>query len=400
MKKILFVTNTMGRAGAETTMLTMMEEFDKTQYDISLFSIIPRGECFKDVPPEVTILNKRYTSKSVLSFWGTIFLVFDVLYALMISAIKNFSKTRKYIGTYIKKRKFGVRQLAWLPFALAAPAPTEEFDLAIAFLEGASAYYVIDRINAKEKIAYVHLNLAMKGHLKEIDEPYYSKMDRIYGVSDKVVESLIADYPQMRDKIDVFQNMIKDKLIRKRAQHGAGFTDNFDGIRLLSVARLHPQKAYDVAIEAMDKLLKMGDFNIRWYAMGEGTERNKLQKLINEKDLSEKFILMGQRSNPYPYIKQCDIYMHCTGAEGWSIAIAEARILGKPMIASKESNAGKQLPPGCVMVVPLDAEEIAKGIYRMITNDDLRREMTMQAQKPWRRPDDIGKLYDLLEKTN
>ena len=71
-----------------------------------------------------------------------------------------------------------------------------------------------------------------------------------------------------------------------------GFTDDFDGIRLLTVGRLTPQKAYPVAIEAM-RQLKAEGYPVRWYVLGEGSSRRELEQHIASCGLKEDFLLLG-----------------------------------------------------------------------------------------------------------
>ena len=92
--------------------------------------------------------------------------------------------------------------------------------------------------------------------------------------------------------------------------------------RILTVGRLTAQKAYEVAVDAM-KLLKDQGIKARWYVLGEGELRNKLQQKIDSLGLKEDFLLLGAKENPYPYYKQCDLYVHATRFEGKSIAIQD-----------------------------------------------------------------------------
>lgn len=44
MKKILFVINTLGRAGAETALLELLNHLDTEKYEISLYVLLGRGK--------------------------------------------------------------------------------------------------------------------------------------------------------------------------------------------------------------------------------------------------------------------------------------------------------------------------------------------------------------------
>ena len=82
------------------------------------------------------------------------------------------------------------------------------------------------------------------------------------------------------------------------------------------------------------KLLKDQGIKARWYVLGEGELRNKLQQKIDSLGLKEDFLLLGAKENPYPYYKQCDLYVHATRFEGKSIAIQEAQVLGCTILVS------------------------------------------------------------------
>ena len=71
--KILFVINTLGRAGAEMAMTALMNKLDESQYEISLYVMLAQGELIKDIPPYVHVINKNFCDKSVLSSQQTYF---------------------------------------------------------------------------------------------------------------------------------------------------------------------------------------------------------------------------------------------------------------------------------------------------------------------------------------
>ena len=129
-------------------------------------------------------------------------------------------------------------------------------------------------------------------------------------------------YPECRNKTLVFHNLIDREEICRKAELPGGFSDAYSGKRILTVGRLTAQKAYELAIDAM-KLLKDQGVKARWYVLGEGELRNKLQQKIDSLGLKEDFLLLGAKENPYPYYKQCDLYVHATRFEGKSIAIQD-----------------------------------------------------------------------------
>ena len=205
--------------------------------------------------------------------------------------------------------------------------------ITVSYLEGGAAYFVADHVKAAKKAAFIHVDYEKAGYTRALDKDCYLAFDKIFTVSDEVREAFLKAYPELPDKTEVFHNILNKEEIVRRAEEGEGFTDGFTGMRLLSVGRLTAQKAFEVSVDAMKRLKDAGK-NVRWYVLGEGDQRKKLQEQIDALGLTEDFILYGTVNNPYPFMKQADIYVHASRFEGKSIAIQEAQILGKPMVVS------------------------------------------------------------------
>ena len=168
--------------------------------------------------------------------------------------------------------------------------------------------------------------------------------------------------------------------LRGIISEAGGFTDSYDGIRLLTVGRLAYQKAYDIAIDAM-KIIKDSGCKARWYVLGEGSEREMLEKKIAQFGLQKDFLLLGAVENPYPYYVQTDIYVHATRFEGKSIAIQEAQILGCPVIASDCNGNREQIENGIDGILcSLTPEAIADSIKELIADPKKREKYAKRAQ--------------------
>ena len=400
-KSVLFVVNTMGRAGAERVLCTLFSLFDHSNLDIHLLSLIPRGEMFAEVPQTVEILNKKYKKRSVLSIGGRIAGIIIVLKSLFKD--RYIIKNRKYLmenyrqqHTHLKKLQLD--KLFWHAISEAAPRLSKKYDLAVAFLEGGSCYYVAEHVNAAKKAAFVHVDYEMSGYSPALDEPYFIKMDKIFCVSNWVRGSFTRQFPQLAHRTFLLRNSVLSDMVLERAELGEGFDDGFIGIRLLTIARLHPQKAYDIAIKAMQMLVMEGVTNVRWYAMGEGALRPSLQGLIDQYGIEDYFKLMGARSNPYPYLKQCDIYVHATHFEGMSIAVGEALVLKKLIIASNCAGNTEQIENEKTgIIIDLSARELANAIQRMINDKELRERLeTNLSSHNADNSADINMLFDML----
>ena len=373
MKKLLFIINTLGCGGAERAMLNLFSRLDSNKYEISLFVITGQGELRRELPENVRLINKKYKEVSVLTKKGRRLLTLSVLKAGIGKAlflrrapyiIKNFLIMRK-------KGKIMPDKLLWRLLSDGAPKIQEEYDLAVAYLEGGATYYVADYVKAKKKAAFVHIDYEKAGYTRELDLDCYEKFDRIFTVSDEVKEHFLSVYPEYGSKTSVFNNILNQERIKKMAEQGEGFNDGFKGLRLLTVGRLTRQKRYDVAINAMKLMKEKIGVPIRWYVLGEGDLRQELEQQIKSAGLENDFILMGVKENPYPYYKGCDFYVHATEFEGKSIALQEAQVFGKPILATDCSGNREQIENGTDGILcELDPGQVCEKLLYMINNPE------------------------------
>ena len=400
-KKILFVVNTMGRAGAERALCSMLTIFDRERFDVSVFSVINRGDLFSDLPKGVSVANKKPAPKSVMNKRGLFSIGMTIIKRLFKRGyiFRNFSYLKKNYKAQKTAGKVQFDKLFWHCLACGAPRLDCEFDLAVAYLEGAATYYVAEHVKARHKASFVHVDYVKTGYVKELDRPFFEKMERIFCVSDAVRNGFVSEFPEFDGRTGFFHNVIlKDEVIEKSLMPG-GFDDGFDGIRLLTVGRLHHQKAYDIAIEAMAKLVSEGKHDLRWYILGEGAERKPLEELIEKHGLGGKFILLGAKNNPYPYLRQCDYYIHATHFEGWSIAVGEALILKKLIIASDCAGNTEQIKHGVTgVIINLSAENIVSAINNMLSDETLRMRLGEGLKNhSCDYTEDLNMLYNMAE---
>ena len=373
-KKVLFVINTLGCAGAEKALLELLKEFPKEEYEVSLYVLLNQGELISQIPQYVKVLNQNYSDMSVLSKEGKKVLKHQIFCRLFQkrAVFKNIPYLLKGLMRMIKCKKVYPDKLLWRVMSDGGMKSEDTYDLAVAYLEGGSTYYVHDHVNAKRKIAFLHVDYTHAGYTRKLDKNCYQDFDRIFTVSEEVRNSLERVYPECKKRIMVFPNLIDQKGIREKAKEKGGFSDEYDGWRLLTVGRLTSQKAYEIAIDAM-KLLKEKGVQARWYVLGEGELREVLQRQINRLGLEKDFLLLGAVENPYPYYAQCDLYVHATRFEGKSIAVQEAKILGCPILVSDCNGNREQVKDGVDgSVCALTPESVSTKIEELLENEKQR----------------------------
>lgn len=387
----------MGRGGAEQTLLNLLRQIDFSKYRVDLFVLLGQGELLEKVPRQVRVLNRHYSKETVLSRRGRWILARTVAG----DCFRNGSLFRNFGYIIQNAARMGKDimpdKLLWKLVSDASPLPRGEYDLAVAYLEGGSTYYVADHVRAKRKIAFIHVDYRMAGYTPALDHGCYGKMDRIFCVSEDNRKSFLSVYPEFASKTEVFHLAPDRKELRRKAHLPGGFSDDFPGIRILTVARLVAQKQLDISIRAMRLYEDRKDSlpEIRWYVLGDGDERARLEQLIQKSGLEGKFVLLGVRDNPYPYIRQADICVHCTGFEGRSIALQEEKMLGKPIVAS-DCSGNREIIRDAEdgLLVPLEPSAIEQALEKLIRNPPAAKKLGERAAASDMGADGVSRILE------
>lgn len=398
-KKLLFVINTLSRAGAETALLELLRVLDPRRFDISLFVMTGQGELVSELPPYVRVLNTGYDKASVLDKAGKKRLMKKVLRSLCVrgNGVRLFPYLLRNLWDMLRRGPVNADKLLWRVISDGAPRRDTRYDLAVAYLEGGSTYYVADHVKAAKKAAFVHIDYTMAGYTRKLDLDCYDSFDKIFAVSNEVRARFLEIYPEHEHKTEIFHNILNAGEIRRKSRLPGGFTDGYGGTRILTIGRLTSQKAFEVSIEAL-KLLKDADGRFRWYVLGEGDQRGRLERMISALGLTEDFILCGAVDNPYPYLAQAELYVHASRFEGKSVAIQEAQILELPVLASDCSGNRENVSDGeDGKLCQFTPEGIRDGILWLMEHPEERARYAKAAgQKYQRRANGENKLLSLV----
>ena len=382
--------------------MMLLRRLDPGEYDVSLFVLTGQGEMVSELPSHVRLLNADYVAAPVLDRAGKRKLAKRVLRSLLArgTGIRLLPYIFHNLGDMLRRGRVDIDKLLWRALSDGAPRWDVEYDLAVAYLEGGSTYYVADHVKAKKKAAFIHVDYTMAGYTRKLDLDCYSKLDRIYAPAESTLESFRRVYPEHDCKLEVFRNMRDDSEILRMSRLFGGFTDDYGGVRILTVGRLTAQKAFDISIRAM-KLLKDAGADCRWYVLGEGEQRRFLERQIRDLGLEDDFILCGAVDNPYPYFAQANLYVHASRFEGESVALREAQVLGCPILASDCPGNREAVSDGVDgRLCPLTPEGIRDGILWLMDHPAERvRYAESASRKPQGRADDMDMLLSLLRES-
>ena len=270
-KKILITIDSLTSGGAEKSLISLLTLFDYDKYDVDLLLFYQRGLYLPLIPKEVNVIEPPGFLKRINKGMKSNLVQGDLkaLYLRMGLSIscRNPLMTKKYHGAQIiyKWLSKGIENL------------DKEYDVAIAYSQGMPTYYVSQKVKAKRKLAWMNIDYKVAGYNKDFDIKYYNKFDKVVAVSHSCKDVLIKEIPSLENKVEIIYDIISSKLIENMANEKGGFSDEFDGIKILTIGRLVHQKGYEMAIEAAYKL-KQDKINFKWYAIGEGKLKEKFYK--------------------------------------------------------------------------------------------------------------------------
>ncbi len=388
-KQLLFIMPDLGSGGAEKALTTLLNLFDYEAYDVDLFLFRRQGLFLPNVPPQVNVTDG-----------GKDYELFDGSASACIkSSIKklNFSLAANRIK-YITALKSGNQTAVWSCIKKALSGTDKHYDVAVAYLEGNSIYYCVDCVDADVKIGYIHNDYNGLGLDKNFDRPFFEKLDYLVSVSDECVNVLKENFPEYENKIRLMLNIVSPTVLKSLGNDNAEEYKNTKAKKLLTVGRFSSQKGYDMAVAAADILNRKG-YDFRWFAIGKGQLEEQIKEQIKSLGLEEKFILLGEKSNPYPYINNCDVYVQPSYFEGKSIAIDEAKIFAKPIVCTSFPTVYDQLADGeTALLAEINAESIAAKIEMLLNDDSLCKTLSDNLKKEKAgNEEEIDKFYQLLE---
>lgn len=261
-----------------------------------------------------------------------------------------------------------------------------DYDVEIAFLEGPITRLFSVKNSETNKIVWIHNDISkvfgkgIKAKIKNtIDKKIYAKFDKLVFVSKDNLENFNKIYKgeiiESKEK-KVIYNYIDPNKILEKSEEKIDNIFNKDVINFVSVARLVPQKALDRLIKVHSKLVETLGYNHNFWIIGDGPEKEKLEKMIKQYHLEKSFFLLGKKENPYPYIKNADYFCLLSEFEGYGMVLEEAKILNKSIIitntAAREAVAGYKKST----ILGNTEKEIYEGLEKIIKeyHKDLKEE--------------------------
>ena len=349
-KKILFFIESLAVGGAEKSLVTLLNNADFSNCNVDLM-MLKEGAFSHEVPGHINI----------------IFL--DKLQPSLLQRIQfNFLKV-------INSKKLHPAQYFWKVYGKNFKMGPKTYDVAIAYSQGFSTYFVAEKVSATRKYSWLNTDYRKMGYQIFSDYPFYEGFNKIIAVSAAVRDSYDLALKGINKNLPV--EIIKDITDRNALEVNANLPlktkFRTDTVNIVSVGRLVQPKGFSLAISAC-AILKSKGYSINWYVVGEGTERNNLEQQIAKENIEDQFFLLGADVNPYPYMKACDIYVQTSLFEGLGLTVIEASCLNKPIVCTNFPTVyGILKDEATGLFAEMTAESVAAQIERLVNHPDLRQ---------------------------
>lgn len=323
-KKILFIIPTLNSCGTNSSLSSIYNTLCNV-YDFSVLPIKQYGN------GEYAFIKKNIYSD-----------ILDIYYSYF-SELKGWKKIisliLKIIRTILSKFNIDIESII-CKSAIKKIEKKYNFDYIIGFQEG-MATKVASHFCNSNKIAWIHCDYERSVAISTNEEAIYIKFKNIICVSRFTYNKFCKRYPNLKDKTQFIYNLLDIERIKYLAKEPIDDNKfNTTVFTILSVGRMDSVKGF-TSIPLIASNIKNNGLKFRWYILGGplNKEYTNISNLIKKYNVEENVILLGNKSNPYPYFKYADLYVSTSFSEACPMVFNEARIFGIPIVTTNFGSA-------------------------------------------------------------
>ena len=385
MKKIAIVLDEMSIGGIPKACIPFLKQLVE-YYNVTMLMRKTDGELMSQIPKQVRVRTiHHYVFRDALKK-----MISEKKYHMIFTYVIPYLFWSKICHRWVKANEMTAR--------IMGEYVDGEWDCVIAY-HGMSISQLVTTlysVKAKKKVAWIHGDHPFDGVHKKDAESVYRKFDRIYCVSPSVRIRFLSDFPLTETITDSYKNILESEIIREKSE-SEKLDFSKDCINLVTVGRVSQEKGQDM-IPTVAKNLKEKGLNICWYVVGDGDDMSRIRSLCKENGVQEFVKLVGAKPNPYPYMRQCDIYVQPSYTEGYCLTVCEAAILHKPIVLTAIAAAGILEDGKNALVVEADIEQLTVGIEILVNNKEMQKSFVSELGKEdFSNLDEMKKFHKFIE---
>lgn len=367
-EKMLIVGITMPAAGTERAFLRYAASLSPETTDVTLLLAEKEGALLPQIPPFVRVAEMG-AGAGLFSLRRDNAVRVLVKELFLPHPLRALGAVRFLPGLLFGKNQHLAAERLWVyAMKICMPPLPETYDTAVAFWGDHTMFYTAEKVRAAKKIAWLHFEY----DYPERDDTLYGKafeaFDEIVTVSERTKRMLAEKFPSVADRLTCHPNAVDAAEVRRLSELPAEPVFTSDRINLLTVGRIHPVKGYDIALPAVLHLLAEG-VPLRWTLIGgtgDSAYEKALRKQIDEAGAGEAVVFLGEKENPFPYIKGCDLYLQPSRSESGALAVMEALALDRPVLCTDFEAAASLPESGKIRVCPKNSAAVETEIRLFI----------------------------------
>lgn len=380
MHRILINIHYMELGGAERALLGLLDALDTSRVQVDLLINQHTGEFMPLIPQKVNVLPEMRGYNAIERPMRAV--AREGQWRVVLARLLARWQHRRYhrsLPAQLQPLDSSVFQ--YVADAVTPSLPSldhlGEYDLAISWLTPHNI--VLEKVQARKKIAWIHTDYSTIHVNAEKELKVWGRYDHIASISPDCTRAFLQVFPTLEDRIIEIENILSPAIVRQQAaafDAKAEMTADNGALRLLTIGRYTHQKNFDNLPFICRRVLDLG-VNLQWYIIGYGGDEAYIRRAIAEAGVERHVTLLGKRSNPYPYIAACDVYVQPSRYEGKSVTVREAQVLAKPVIVTAYPTAPSQIKDGVDgVIVPMDNEGCAHSIVHAITQPKLLEQIS------------------------
>ncbi|MDO4413666.1 MAG: glycosyltransferase [Erysipelotrichaceae bacterium] len=395
-KKVLIFSHAMEIGGAEKSLLGLLSAFDTDRCEVFLFLMRHQGELMQCIPDQIHLMPEIPAYADLAVPIKTVIRKkhFRIFFGRALGKLM----AKRYVRTHFPgcDNDVGLQYSHKYTEAFMPKIPGE-YDLVISYLT--PHYFAADKVNAKKRAAWIHTDYANVAMDRDSQLAMWGKYDHIISISDECSESFTSVFPSLKNRLIRINNILPAELIEAMSLEKQDEIEKGTSVNLLSIGRFCYAKNFE-SIPLICKEVLKSIPDLKWYIIGYGIDETKIRQAIADEKMQDHVIVLGKRTNPYPYIRDCDMYVQPSRYEGRAVTVQEAQILQKPVVITNYKTAVSQLENGIDgIIVQNDIKACADGIVNLL-QDEKQQEFLIRnmAARDYTDRDGIEKIYQLLER--
>lgn len=362
-KRILFINGHLNAGGVERSLVDILKHMDYTKYAVDLLLLEDTGDYASELPSEVKVLFRdiHHTYGSFASSIRRCIVAHD----WMCLRLRFLFLLQKFFGACALKRVATIL------------LGKHHYDCVIGFRPGICSDLAAYSVQTDRKITWWHhgefnVDCATYGNM-------CSKMNAVAVVSQSCKAMLQEKLSELESKLVCIPNMLDAVAIGQKAGNSP-YTG--DMLHIVSVGRLAPEKHFENIIPVA-KMLRDMSTDFVWHIVGDGSEQARLESLIVENDLKDHVILDRSKTNPYPYMKYADLFVHPSYVESQGLTVLEAMALGVPCVVTKSRGPCEFIEDGVNgLLTEQSPESLAEEVLAILNDKKLYQHIKENTKCP------------------